>query len=618
MAQDDLEANCAIVQKLETDADRRISAEFSRRPDVPAFAHRRCQNATDGAVAEIQLVRRWPRRRNPQQYANRVATLFCRDFEVWMAFLLGSDRISLRVIAAAAILAFGFGSGAEAESLAFRQAVSEASAGDRVVANFYMARDFAPLWTGKDDGDRRQALMTALREAGMHGLPVDRYAPETIVSEFSALNTERARGFLEARMTEVFLRYARDVQTGIIEPAKADDGIVREVPLRDPSATLLSFASADPAHFIRDLPPHSPAYTALMKEKLALEAAIGAGGWGPTVPATKLEVGDKGKAVVALRDRLYRLGYLGRSSTQDYDGTIMKAVQQFQIDNGLSPDGVAGQGTIEVLNTTPENRLKSVLVAMERLRWMNGISLGKRHVWVNLTDFTAKLVDDGHVTFETVTVVGMNQHDRRSPEFSDQIEFMVINPTWNVPRSIAVKEYLPMLQKDPNAVQHLRIVDRSGRAVNREETDFTQFTSQSFPFSISQAPSGDNALGLVKFMFPNRWNIYLHDTPSKSLFNREVRAFSHGCIRLGKPFDFAYALLAPQSDDPKAEFARHLNTGRENTLMLDHPVPVHLVYFTAWPDEKGRVGYRRDVYGRDARIFDEMEKAGVVLPGVQG
>ncbi|MCB2130054.1 MAG: L,D-transpeptidase family protein [Rhodobacteraceae bacterium] len=535
-----------------------------------------------------------------------------------MTSMSGCGRGSLRRIVAAAILALGVGTGAQAESLGFRQAVSEAAAGDRVVADFYLARDFAPLWTGKDDGARRAALMTALREAGMHGLPVGRYAPETIVAEFSALDTERARGFLEAQMTEVFLRYAHDVQTGIIDPARADDGIVREVPLRDPAATLLAFAAADPARFIRDLPPHSPAYTALMKEKVALEAAIAAGGWGPIVPVAKLEAGDRGKGVVALRDRLYRLGYLGRSATQDYDGAIMKAVQRFQIDNGLTADGVAGQGTIEVLNTAPEDRLKSVLVAMERLRWMNGISLGKRHVWVNLTDFTAKIVDDGHVTFETVTVVGMNQHDRRSPEFSDQIEFMVINPTWNVPRSIAVKEYLPMLQKDPNAVRHLRIVDRSGRAVNRAETDFTQFTAQSFPFSISQAPSGDNALGLVKFMFPNRWNIYLHDTPSKSLFNREIRAFSHGCIRLGKPFDFAYALLAPQSDNPRAEFASHLNTGRENTLMLDRPVPVHLVYFTAWPDEKGRVGYRRDVYGRDGRVFDEMKKAGVVLPGVQG
>ena len=249
---------------------------------------------------------------------------------------------------------------------------------------------------------------------------------------------------------------------------------------------------------------------------------------------------------------------------------------------------------------------------------MNGLPLGKRHIWVNLPDFTAKVVDDGKVTFESVTVVGMNQPDRRSPEFSDQMEFMVINPSWNVPRSITVKEYLPMLQKNPNAAGHLRIVDRSGRLVDRAAVDFTQFTQKNFPFSMSQAPSDGNALGKVKFMFPNPWNIYLHDTPQKPLFEKEVRAYSHGCIRLGRPFDLAYMLLALQSADPKAEFASHLNTGVESVLTLAQPVPVHLVYFTAWPNAKGHIEYRRDVYGRDAAIFGAMEAAGVAITQVQG
>ena len=315
---------------------------------------------------------------------------------------------------------------------------------------------------------------------------------------------------------------------------------------------------------------------------------------------------------------MIRMGYLARTASAEYDGALQRAVQSFQVDNGLTDDGVAGTGTIALVNLGPEARLKSVLVAMERLRWMNGLDLGKRHVWVNLPDFTAKIVDDGKVTFQTVTVVGMNQADRRSPEFSDQMEFMVINPTWNVPRSITVKEYLPQLQRNPNAASQLRIVDRRGRVIDRNAVDFTQFTAQNFPFSMSQPPSERNALGLVKFMFPNKWNIYLHDTPSKSLFGKEVRAYSHGCIRLGDPFDFAYALLAPQTSDPVGEFQAHLQTRSENTLPLATPVPVHLVYFTAWPDARGRIEYRRDVYGRDARIFDALSEAGVVLPAVQG
>lgn len=503
--------------------------------------------------------------------------------------------------------------------LAFRQAVAEQAAETDAVAAFYQERDFKPVWTTGADEARRQGLFAALAAAAGHGLPADRYDAEALREQFRTVRSERERGQLEVAATRAFLAYARDVQTGFITPAKVDPGLVREVPLRDPLATLRSFAAAgDPAVFLRALPPQSPEYAALRRGMLDLEQVIAAGGWGPAIGGGVLEPGATGPEVIALRDRMIRMGYLARSVAPDYDGALQKAVQRFQIDHGLAPDGVAGEGTVAEINVGPEERLASVLVAMERLRWMNGLPLGKRHVWVNLPDFTARIVDDGKVTFETVTVVGMNQSDRRSPEFSDQMEFMVVNPTWNVPRSITVKEYLPMLQKNPRAAGHLKIVDRRGRVVNRNAVDFTQFTARNFPFSMSQPPSDDNALGLVKFMFPNQWNIYLHDTPSKSLFGKEVRAFSHGCIRLGDPFGFAYTLLARQTDDPKGLFEQHLHTRAENTIMLAQPVPVHLVYFTAWPDARGRIEYRRDVYGRDAGIFEAMRDAGVALGAVQG
>ncbi len=503
--------------------------------------------------------------------------------------------------------------------LAFRQAVAEQPARTDAVAEFYRERDFAPLWTTGADAARRQALFAALDGAADQGLAAGSYDAEGLREKFRTIRSERERGQLEIAATRAFLAYAQDVQTGFIKPASIDPGLVREVPVRDPLATLRSFAAAgDPGAFVRALPPQAPEYAALRRGMLDLRRVVAAGGWGPAVGRGPLKPGDTGPAVIALRDRLVRMGYLARSVAPDYDGALQKAVQRFQIDHGLTPDGVAGEGTIAEINVGPGDRLASVLVAMERLRWMNGLPLGKRHIWVNLPDFTARIIDDGKVTFETVTVVGMNQADRRSPEFSDQMEFMVVNPTWNVPRSITVKEYLPMLQKNPRAVSHLKIVDRRGRVVNRDETDFTQFTAQNFPFSISQPPSDGNALGLVKFMFPNKWNIYLHDTPSKSLFGKEVRAFSHGCIRLGQPFDFAYALLARQTDDPKGLFEQHLRTRAENTIRLDQPVPVHLVYFTAWPDARGQIGYRRDIYGRDARIYEAMKAAGVVLDAVQG
>jgi murein L,D-transpeptidase YcbB/YkuD len=320
---------------------------------------------------------------------------------------------------------------------------------------------------------------------------------------------------------------------------------------------------------------------------------------------------------VALRDRLVQMGFLRQSASQDYDRALQRAVQAFQYLHGLTADGVAGPGTIEDINVPPEERLKSVIVALERERWIN-FDRGQRYVWVNLTDFTARIVDHGKITFQTRSVIGKNVPEQRSPEFSDQMEFMVINPSWNVPRSITTKEYLPLLKSNRNAVGHLKIVDRSGRVIARESIDFTAYTAANFPFSMRQPPSDGNALGKVKFMFPNPYSIYLHDTPQKALFAKEVRAYSHGCIRLNDPFDFAYALLAPQSADPRGEFGSHLKTGVESVIKLTVPVPVHLVYFTAYPTAKGEMTYRRDVYGRDALIFEALTEAGVVLDPVRG
>ncbi|MEZ5887546.1 MAG: L,D-transpeptidase family protein [Paracoccaceae bacterium] len=518
----------------------------------------------------------------------------------------------------AAFLSLGIPDAADAQTTTFQTVLTEAATDDAAISGFYRDHGFATLWTGPGDARRREALFLALAEAGDHGLPAAKYGAEALMQRFFAVQSEAQRARLEVDVTRAFLAYARDVQTGFLTPAAIDPTIVREVPRKDARAQLDGFAAADPVAFISSLPPAAPEYSALQKARLSLVAAINAGGWGPKVPAGKLTPGDEGAGVIALRDRLIALGYLAPNSNATFDGELSRALQRFQIDNGLTPDGVAGDGTIAEVNRSPEERLESVLVAMERLRWMNGLPLGSRHIWVNLPDFTAKVVDDGRVTFETVTVVGQNRKDTRSPEFSDQMEFMVINPTWNVPRSITVKEYLPMLQKNPNAAGHLRIVDRSGRQVDRAAVDFTQFTERNFPFSMSQAPSDGNALGLVKFMFPNQWNIYLHDTPQKPLFQKEVRAFSHGCIRLGRPFDLAYVLLARQTDDPQGLFESYLRTRKESVVTLDQPVPVHLVYFTAWPNAEGHIEYRRDVYGRDAAIFEAMRAAGVALPAVQG
>jgi murein L,D-transpeptidase YcbB/YkuD len=495
----------------------------------------------------------------------------------------------------------------------FKQALAETASVDEALAAFYAARDYAPVWTTGDDAARREALFTALANADRHGLPVAMYDAAGLRAKFAAVSSERARGILDAEMSLAFLAYAQDLTSGVLTPSKIDATIVRDIKKHDHGEMMAGIAGTDPAQYIAGLAPKNPQYAQLQRAKIEMEAALAAGGWGAAVPGGKLVPGSKGAGVIALRDRLQAMGYLGRSATAEYDANMQAAVQQFQIDTGIQSDGIAGEGTLREINVAPEERLKSVIVAMERLRWMDGEQFNDRYVWVNLPDFNVRIYDDHKMTFESVTVIGQNQGDRKTPEFSDEMEVMVINPTWHIPRSITVKEYLPMMQRNANAAGHLKIYDSKGRAVSRSNINFAQYNARTFPYTMKQPPSDGNALGLVKFLFPNKYNIYLHDTPSKSLFSKEVRAFSHGCVRVQKPFDFAYALLAKQSATPEADFKAWLNTGNETTVKLDKKVPVHLVYFTAWPSVSGRIEYRRDIYGRDVALWNALDKLGVTL-----
>jgi len=498
--------------------------------------------------------------------------------------------------------------------------MAEALSGDDVMTRFYQSRDFAPLWTGSDSvsAERRQALLSALATVEDHGLPASRYDLDGMIAQIRGADTAAELISLEADMTRLYLKYARDVSTGIIRPSSVNKKeMVRTVTPLPQEELLAAIASDTPTEAIAALPPQSAQYRGLQALKLRMEALVDAGGWGEIVPeGKKLQVGSTGQRVIDLRARLARLGYEVDKTNPDFDIALEQTVMQFQADKGLNADGVVGNGTLAQLNQSAEDRLRSVIVALERERWIPR-ELGDRHILVNQTDFTARIIDDGDVTFMTRAVIGSNVRDQRSPEFSDEMEHLVINPSWYVPRSIVTKEYLPKLQADPYAVNHLEVRDRSGNVIPREAVDFTQFTQANFPFGMRQPPGNRNALGLVKFMFPNRHNIYLHDTPHKSLFARERRTFSHGCIRLQDPFGFAYALLAVQEGDPEAYFKRILNTGKEATVHLDQHVPVHLIYRTAWIGPNGETWFRRDAYGRDAQVWAALQDAGVTLDEIR-
>jgi len=516
--------------------------------------------------------------------------------------------------------------GVAAESrISFKVAlIQELSKNEKAIA-FYEKMYFEPIWIGSSEQSalRRAALIQALTNIDIHALPKENYRLNEILHMFENVKTHADLGRLEAELTQSFLLYANHVHSGLLRPKEIDEAIAYDVKYISTHDYLEGLTGKNPTKFIKSLPPQSREYYRLLGARQNLLKIQEKGGWGPLVPIGEYRLGDSGLNVIRLRDRLISKNYLARSMSINFDEKMLRAVIKFQKDHGLAADGVVGKSTINEINQSAVERLKAVIVAMERERWQNQSSINskqrvQRKILVNLTDFTAKIIDNGVVTFETKSVVGANEEDRRSPEFSDFMDYMVINPTWYVPRSITVNEYLPELQMDPTLHSELTLITADGITISREEIDFNLFDEDTFPFEMKQNPSSSNALGLVKFMFPNRHNIYLHDTPHKKLFLEEQRTFSHGCIRLHKPFEFAYNLLALQLDDPISKFQSILQTGEETMVLLDQSIPVHIFYRTAVSAGEGRMGYRRDIYGRDFLIFTALSEAGVVIHQNQG
>ena len=483
-----------------------------------------------------------------------------------------------------------------------------------LILDFYTENDYELIWFGNNAlaSQRRAELVNSLQSASFHGLPGNKYQVNSLLSKLSTSDSLFEIGLLEGLFMIAFAEYASDLDTGVLIPSEVDSDIVRHINDKDTDFYIQGLLSRNPYDYFRSLGPQSSEYARLLVEYQKLSEIIRNGGWSNIATDRILRFGDSGDDVVAIRNRLFDQGYMPNSISTKFDKNLLKAIQKYQSDHGLIPDGIVGEGTILELNISAEQRLSSIIVALERERWL-GDTLGQRHIWVNLADFTAKIIEDHAVVFETRTVLGVNDESMRSPEFSDKMEYLVVNPTWHIPVSIAKNEYLPELKKDPEALPFLKLFDSSGSLVDRESIDFSILGKNYFPYEMKQLPSTTNALGLVKFMFPNPYNIYLHDTPAKDLFMKEVRDFSHGCIRLHEPFDFAYALLEKQTDEPQSEFQNALKSEEETIILLSKSVPVHITYRTAFTKAGGGIEFRRDIYGRDQKIYDALVELGLEL-----
>ena len=492
-------------------------------------------------------------------------------------------------------------------------AISEFYPPSNPIASFYIGRNFEPFWVKSER--RLENLVSSISEAKLHGLPLSRYPLEELrQSIFENDLSQKAK--LELMATETFLLFAQDISGGILNPNKIDNNI-NVIPERKDAKVLLASLtdSVNINLFFRSLFPSSSEYKSLLNELKKLRETSLNGSWGDLVPTDAvLAVGMTHDNVPFLRKRLYKMGYpVYETHSRYFDEQLNDSVKRFQEYHGLNPDGVFGKRSIEAVNVPPKTRLMQVLVNLERMRW-NNHDRGPEYVLVNQPNFQAYFKSENEKVWESRVVIGLPSN--QTAEFNDTMTHMVVNPTWHVPKSIAVDEYLPLIQSDPNFLndnEMVLMVRGTDTIIDSNLIDMQAFTPDNFPFLIKQIPSNINALGLVKFMFPNKFSIYMHDTPMKDLFFKDERTFSHGCIRLQEPFQFAYSLLRKQEVDPESKFQEVLQKEEETYINLSRKIPVYITYRTAFFDDFGQVHYRADVYGRDALVYMALVEAGVSL-----
>jgi len=361
--------------------------------------------------------------------------------------------------------------------------------------------------------------------------------------------------------------------------------------------------------------PSKYKYKALQKELIRYREIKENGGWTPILLTGILKAGASTQSVYALRERLRVTGdYLPcENSTEglEYDKCLQGAVKHFQKRNGLSVDGEVGSGTLKVLNKTVDERITTMLLNLDRIKWLKERN-AKRHVIINIPDFMLYFEEDGKLRQSIRTVVGKPKNP--TPIFSNTVKTIVLNPYWNLPTSIVQKEMIPKLLKNSNAMRKKGIEIRTGwgknaKLVNPSSIDWAQYRySKEVPFRFAQVPGPGNALGKVKFLFPNKYAVYMHDTPSKSLFNKSKRAFSHGCIRLQKPRELLKTFASFNSNVDFSKSQKILKGKNKTYYTLKQKVPVDVIYLTAWVDYDGKLQFRNDVYNYDKMQLKSFRK----------
>jgi L,D-transpeptidase YcbB len=489
-----------------------------------------------------------------------------------------------------------------------------AIAATRLIPEFYERRGFQPAWTEPRAVDELLQLISRMDSEGLD--PEDYYvrAIQSLRARASRQKEDyRLQADLDVLLTESLIRLGYHLSFGKLDPHDLDPNwnFSRNLRGKDPAETLeAAIHAASLIRFVEDFAPQLKAYQRLKSALAAYREIAAKGGWPMVVGGETLKPGARATPVAVLRKRLQISGDLSQGTVQDlelYDNDLEQAVKRFQARHGLDPDGRVGRQTLEELNIPIGARIDQIRVNLERGRWLFGdIRAQDDFIIADIAGFRVYFFRANQVAWDSRAQVGRPY--RKTPVFKAQMKYLVLNPTWTVPPTILARDILPKVAKNPAylAERKLEVLDGNGKPVDPKSIDWSAYASRRFPYVLRQSPGRDNALGRIKFMFPNPHAVYLHDTPSKELFDRTERAFSSGCIRIDDPLRLAELLLDDQHQWNREAIERAIESGKTETVLLSKPVAVLLLYWTAEALEGGSVRFRKDIYGRDWQILQGL------------
>ena len=471
----------------------------------------------------------------------------------------------------------------------------------KALRDFYRLRQNQPAWIGANEAQAAKLVQEVQNLASADGLD-----PATYAQPVAATELER-----DVQISALLLRFGRDLTIGAVLPTRDVGGFGADTRNPFDGAAFLK-ALSDGKALAEQAATVSPHFAGYLRLKEALEksrAIVAAGGWPALPDGPKLVPGDSDDRVPVLRRRLIASGDLAANFAEGrtLDGPAVDGLKRFQIRHGLEPDGTLGAKTFANLNVSAEVRSRQIAANLERWRWMPR-QPGRHHIAVNIAAQQMEVVEDGAVTMTMRVVVGDTKHP--TPSMNTTMGSVVLNPAWRVPTSIANKEILPKLRRDPNYLtsSNLRIVDypEDSREAAGDGVDWNAI-GKKFPYRLRQPPGPDNALGQLKFNLTDSDDIYMHDTPNRKAFNRYYRALSHGCVRLERPLELGEMLLGPRW---RGRLAENISSNKSTrTMMLERTMPVYLLYWTAWADDDGTLQFRDDLYGHDRRLLAQLDKA---------